>query len=69
MNITIAGEKKEIKEGITVSDLIHSEKVESPDYVTVSLNDDFIKSEDFATTVLKENDIVEFLYFMGGGRF
>ena len=67
MFITVAGNKKEVSEGITVSELIVSEKVENPEYVSVSLNDDFVKSGDFNSTILKENDIVEFLYFMGGG--
>ena len=68
MYITVAGNKKEVKDAITVSELIISEKVENPEYVSVSLNDDFVKSGDFNSTTLKENDIVEFLYFMGGGR-
>jgi sulfur carrier protein len=67
MTITVAGEKKEYKEGLTLPELIEAEKVETPEYVTVSLNDDFVASEDKATTVLKEGDSVEFLYFMGGG--
>jgi sulfur carrier protein len=41
---------------------------ESPEYVSVSVNDDFIKREHFDTTTLKEGDVVEFLYFMGGGN-
>ena len=67
MNITVAGEKKEVKDGLTVAELITDEKVEMPDYVTVSVNDEFLKSGTFAETVLKEGDSVEFLYFMGGG--
>ena len=67
MFITVAGNKKEVSEGITVSELIVSEKVENPEYVSVSLNDDFVKSGDFNSTIINENDIVEFLYFMGGG--
>ena len=67
MFITVAGNKKEVKDGITVAELIVSEKVENPEYVSVSLNDDFVKSGDFNSTILNENDIVEFLYFMGGG--
>ena len=67
MFITVAGNKKEVKDAITVSELIISEKVENPEYVSVSLNDDFVKSGDFTSTTLNENDIVEFLYFMGGG--
>lgn len=68
MFITIAGEKKEVAEGITVAQLIEQEKVEMPQYVTVSVNEEFVDSGAFATHVLKENDEVEFLYFMGGGR-
>ena len=67
MFITVAGNKKEVNDGITVAELIVSEKVENPEYVSVSLNDDFVKSGDFNSTILNENDIVEFLYFMGGG--
>lgn len=67
MIITVAGEKKEVKDGITVSELIEQEKVETPQYVTVSINEEFVESGTFDTTVLKESDNVEFLYFMGGG--
>lgn len=68
MTITVAGVKKEVKDGLTVAQLIVDEKVETPQYVTVSVNDDFVDSSAFDSTVLKENDNVEFLYFMGGGQ-
>lgn len=67
MTVTIAGNKKDIEKGTTIEQIIVSEKVENPDYVTVTVNDEFVEKEDFAKTVLKENDTVEFLYFMGGG--
>ncbi|MGN0642909.1 MAG: sulfur carrier protein ThiS [Huintestinicola sp.] len=67
MIITVAGEKKEVKDGLTVAELIDREKVETPEYVTVTINDEFVESGTFDKTVLKENDTVEFLYFMGGG--
>ena len=35
--------------------------------VDVSINEEFIQRADIETTVLKEGDSVEFLYFMGGG--
>ena len=44
------------------------EKVETPEYVTVTINDEFVESGTFDTTVLKDGDTVEFLYFMGGGQ-
>ncbi len=69
MIITVAGEKKEYNEGITVKELIGKENVETPEYVTVSLNDEFIDQGAFESTVIKDGDSVEFLYFMGGGSF
>ena len=67
MFITVAGEKKEYEDGLTLPELIVAEQVETPDYVTVSINDEFVATEDRESTVLKEGDSVEFLYFMGGG--
>lgn len=67
MLVTVAGEKKEINQGTTIAKLIEDEKVENPDYVTVTVNDEFVDAADFATTEIKENDVIEFLYFMGGG--
>lgn len=68
MKITVAGVEKEVQEGITIAELILAEKVETPEYITVSVNDEFVRSEAFKTQKLAEGDQVEFLYFMGGGR-
>ncbi|MCR5507943.1 MAG: sulfur carrier protein ThiS [Lachnospiraceae bacterium] len=68
MKITIAGEKKEVADGITVAALIEQENVETPEYVTVSVNEEFIDKGSFDSHALNEGDEVEFLYFMGGGR-
>ena len=68
MIITVSGAKKEIPEGTTVAKLIELENVETPKYVTVSINEEFDDQGAFETTDLKEGDVVEFLYFMGGGR-
>ncbi len=67
MNITVAGVKKEVADGLTVAQLVIDENVETPQYVTVTINDDFVENGDFESTILKEGDNVEFLYFMGGG--
>ncbi len=68
MTITVSGEKKEYKDGLTLPELIEAENVETPEYVTVSINDEFIESDKKETTVLQDGDSVEFLYFMGGGQ-
>lgn len=68
MTIIVAGVKKEYADGTTVAALIEQEKVETPQYVTVTINDDFVESGAFESTVIKDGDSVEFLYFMGGGQ-
>ncbi|MCI7691447.1 MAG: sulfur carrier protein ThiS [Oscillospiraceae bacterium] len=68
MTINVAGVKKEYADGLTVAQLVEAENVETPQYVTVSVNDEFVKSGTFEETVLKDGDEVEFLYFMGGGQ-
>lgn len=67
MKITVSGEIKEYKEGVTLAELIEVEKIQTPEYVTVSVNDELLGAGTFQETVLKEGDVLEFLYFMGGG--
>mgnify|MGYP001661066031 FL=1 len=68
MTITVEGKKKEVAHNLTVAQLIIDENVETPEYVTVTINDEFVKSGTFEETTLKDGDVVEFLYFMGGGQ-
>lgn len=68
MKIVVAGEEKEVKEGLTIAGLIEQEQVETPEYVTVSVNEEFINHDSYESHKLKETDEVEFLYFMGGGK-
>lgn len=68
MNITVAGDKKQVEDGITISKLIELEQVENAEYVTVTVNDEFVEKGVFDTLTLKEGDVIEFLYFMGGGQ-
>jgi sulfur carrier protein len=69
MKVTIAGNVKDIAEGITLAQLVIDEKVENPEYVTVTVNDEFVENHDLENVVVKANDNIEFLYFMGGGSF
>ncbi|MBR2209603.1 MAG: sulfur carrier protein ThiS [Synergistaceae bacterium] len=68
MNIIVAGEKKEFPAELTISELIAEENIETPEYVTVSVNEEFLQKEDFSSKKLNDGDVVEFLYFMGGGE-
>ena len=67
MVLIVAGERKNYAEELTVRELIQIENVETPEYVTVPLNEEFIEKAAFESTVLKDGDSVEFIYFMGGG--
>ena len=66
--VTISGDKKQIAEGISVLKLLEQENVEMPEYVSVSINEEFVKREDFDKGIVMDGDEVEFMYFMGGGR-
>ena len=68
MKIKVNGTPQEIETGLSVSDLLARNRVEQPDMVSVQLNGEFVQRDRIATTVLKEGDEVDFLYFMGGGR-
>ena len=68
MNITINGKQNSFKEeSLTITDLLKSEQVESPDMVSVQRNGLFVKKEDYDNTLLSDGDEVDFLYLMGGG--
>ncbi|MDE7230112.1 MAG: sulfur carrier protein ThiS [Oscillospiraceae bacterium] len=69
MTITVSGNKKEKNDGLTLAQLVIDENVETPQYVTASVNEEFVSSSDFEKTVLKDGDNIEFLYFMGGGSY
>jgi sulfur carrier protein len=68
MQIKINGEIEKITEtNLTITRLLEIKKVESPDLVSVSLNDEIVDRAHYETIRISENDTVEFLYFMGGG--
>lgn len=70
MNLTVNGKKAAIaaKELLSISELLDELNVEDPLYVTVELNGDILERSNFNSTLVRDGDEVEFLYFMGGGR-
>lgn len=67
MNLNISGTQKKYEDGITLAYLVEKEKIQTPQYVTASVNDELISASDFENVTLKDGDNIEFLYFMGGG--
>ncbi len=68
MKITINGEDySTAKETITIIELLEERNVARPETVSVQINGSFVKRKDFSTTVVKENDEVDFVFMMAGG--
>ncbi len=67
MNLVVNDKKIDITDGLTVSELLVKEDVKMPEMVSVELNGQILKRSEFETTTLKDDDQVEFLYYMGGG--
>ena len=67
MNIVVNGKNTDTSDGLTVSELLTKENVKMPEMVSVELNGQILKRGEFEITTLKNDDQVEFLYYMGGG--
>lgn len=66
MKIFINGKGEKIKDGLTVEKLLEIKKIRK-EIVTIELNNEIIQKKKYAGTVLKDGDILEFIYYMGGG--
>jgi sulfur carrier protein len=70
MKIKVNGKEDTVgRDSVSVAELLIINKVEQPDMVSVQLNGEFVKKENFKNTYLKNGDEIDFLYFMGGGAF
>ena len=67
MKIKINDVVTDVPDGTTVATLLAHQKVKMPEMVSVQLNGTILERTAFSATAVRENDTVEFLYFMGGG--
>ncbi|MHC4158841.1 MAG: sulfur carrier protein ThiS [Planctomycetota bacterium] len=67
MKLIINGTETNLSDSLTINELLVEKSVKMPDMVSVEINGNILRRTEFETTTLKENDKVEFLYFMGGG--
>jgi len=65
--IYVNGDAQEVSLPLNVTELIKTVLVENPEMVSVQVNEEFAEREDWDNIQLKENDKVDFLFFMGGG--
>lgn len=66
ISIVLNGEKKSLRKGISIRELLEQFKV-PPAAVVVEVNEDILRKESYAEVRLKEGDRVELVRFVGGG--
>ena len=67
MLITVNGKTKELQNTLTIGQYLE-ENSYVPSQIAVELNERILSKAEYSTTVLHENDILEIVSFMGGGR-
>lgn len=66
MQITINGEKRELSEDLTISEML--ENLELPaERIAVELNREVVRKRNWASVKLNDADNVEIIHFVGGG--
>jgi len=66
MNIVINSKKETLENNISVAELLARKKIK-PEVVTVELNDKILEKSKYSEISLKNDDRLEFVYYMGGG--
>ena len=64
--IYLNGKEEELGENISISRLLEAKKIR-PEVVTVELNDKIIERDKYQLTLVKGDDRLDFVYYMGGG--
>jgi cysteine synthase A len=67
MDIYINGKKEQCEDKMSISQLLKVKKIR-PEVVTVELNDQIIEKSKYDKTIIKPEDRLEFVYYMGGGE-
>src|SRR3989338_5551950 len=65
-SVILNGKKEELEKELTVSELLRKKNIR-PEVVTVELNEKILSRQEFEQTIIRNNDKIEFVYFMGGG--
>jgi len=66
MRVVVNGKEMDIKEEMSVLDLLKELKILDKT-MAVAVNLEVVKKDDWGKFIIKENDKIEFLNFVGGG--
>ncbi len=67
MKIMVNGKRKDVPDGTSLSSYLELEGMD-PQLVSMELNGRIVDREEWISTVLREEDELELLFFMGGGQ-
>ncbi len=67
MEIYLNGDKEVLNKEYTLLELI-TEYGFSPEMINISLNGSIVEKDSFQTTIIKDGDSIDILFFMGGGH-
>ena len=66
MKITVNGEERQVKDGITINELVKQLGIKAPNYA-VAVGMEVVPKSEYDKYRLKEGDRVEIVTFVGGG--
>ena len=64
--VTINGHSIELKSSITITDYLAQNNYKT-DRIAVELNEAILPKDSYASTILKDGDVLEIVSFVGGG--
>ncbi|WP_044417163.1 sulfur carrier protein ThiS [Halarcobacter anaerophilus] len=66
MNLIVNGEEKNFEKDSTLEEIIHELKIEEK-VMAAAVNMEIVKKDEWNSFVVRENDKLELLQFVGGG--
>lgn len=67
LKLRINGEDREVVNNVSLKELVTQLDL-TPERIAIELNQNVVRRADWSSTVLRENDQVEVVHFVGGGR-
>jgi len=67
LNLRINGEDRVVLDNLSLKELVTQLDL-TPERIAIELNHNVVRRAEWPSTVLKENDQVEIVHFVGGGK-
>lgn len=67
LNLRINGEDRKVVDNLSLKELVTQLDL-TPERIAIELNQNVVRRADWPSTRLKENDRVEIVHFVGGGK-